>query len=443
MEIRKELQCDVLVVGGGVSGIAAAVCAAREGSQVILTDSLFSLGATATLGLVGPFMTCSDPEGKEQLIFGFYQELIERLTAAGGAMMPMQIPCGTSYSGYHVAGHSNCAPFDAEIFKQLAEDICAESGVKIIYGLTLIDTVREGNRILAGIFASRNGIYSIAADQFIDCTGDAALTEIAGFETILPDREKLQGCSLFFEVGGINNEVFEAYCADQLANNPGNAHFEELVREERALGNFNVEERDRFGLYKNPDGTWRVNATRMVHVDATDAEEVTSAILKGRHQVHDIVSLLRRRVPGCEHIYVIHTGSILGVRESRHIVGEYTLTAEDIREGRVFEDAVVRCSNSIDFHGKIAKPYEPTASSYYTIPFRSLIPQGSENLLVAGRCVSADQLALSAIRVMPPCIAMGQAAGVAAAICCKQMTSPHSLGAETLQNSLRKQEVLI
>ncbi len=433
------LNCDVLVIGGGVSGISSAIAAARGGAKVILAESMYNLGGTATSGLVGPFMTCSDADGEEQLIAGIYKEIVERMIEKGGAIDPMKCKSGSSYSGYYKKGHMNCGPFDSECLKITAEEMCLEAGVKIMYTLNLIKIIKDGKNIASAVFASKSDIYLISAKYFIDCTGDANAAYMADVPFQNEEDEELQATSLFFEIEGVDKGVYDKYCSEKM-DILGDDHFDKVIAEETEKGRYNVE-RKRLGTYEAIDGTWKVNGTRICGVDATDAEELTDAIIKGRKQMQDIVSMLKRRIPGCENVILKTSASMLGVRESRRIKGKYILTSDDLAQGTIFKDAVFICSNSIDFHSNNRGCYIANKTKYYTVPYRSLIPLGVDNLLVAGRSISADKMALSAIRVMPPCFAMGQAAGTAAAICTKKSVAFRDIDVYELKEKLKEDNV--
>ncbi len=441
LDVYREIECDVLVIGGGVSGISAAICAAREGVKVILAEANGCLGGTATSGLVGPFMTCSDAKGEKQIIKGIYKEFVDSMESLNGAIQPMKCEAGTSYSGYYTKGHKNCGPFSAETLKLVAEEKCISSRVNILYTLTLIHIIKNGNKIEKAVFASKSKIYTIKAKRYIDCTGDANAAYLAGAEFNMESADKLQATSLFFEIDGIDKSEYDKYCSSK-KDVKGDDHFDKVIAEERALGRY-CSERPRLGTYESCDGSWRVNGTRICNIDGTDAEDVTRAIIAGRRQMMDIVDMLKRRIPGCENVYLKSSASMLGVRESRRIVGEYVLSAEDLANGKVFDDAIVKCSNSIDYHSNTNGSYVESSTDCYTIPYRSLLPKEIDNLIVAGRCVSADKLALSAIRVMPPCFAMGQAAGTAAAISVKDSCGLKTVDINKLKETLKENGVYL
>jgi len=191
---------------------------------------------------------------------------------------------------------------------------------------------------------------------------------------------------------------------------------------------------------------WCVNTSRIMNVDSTDSESLTKAEILGRKQVDEILNFLRKYVPGCEDARLKSTASYIGIRESRHIKGEYRLTAEDLLSAKVPEDSILIAANSVDVHGRFgpkSNEYTPINGSYYGVPYRSLIPLGIDGLLLAGRCISADSTAAGAIRVMPPCMAMGQAAGTAAAMAAKQNIPVRDVEISLLQEQLKNNGVCL
>ena len=435
LQIAKEFSCDVLVVGGGCAGLAAAVCSARNGAQTILAELNGFLGGTATAGLVNPFMTSYDSDGEVQLIRGFFDEFVTRMEEKGGALHPSKGPYGTAYTAYRTTGHRKCAAFVPECYKNTAEEMCEESGVKLMYHMMLIAADTENGSVTAAYFATKDGIYRICAKVFLDCTGDADLAVKANSPTVYGDEDgTAQAASLFFCVKGVDKEKLDAYVA--AAPDAETRFYMREILAARANGEFPIN-RAKIFLAEGLNGAWFVNMSQIDDVDATSPEAITAAEIEGRKQVQIILDFLRKTVAGCEKISLIESAASLGIRESRRIIGEYVVTAEDAKNSVKFPDSVFCCSNSMDIHCKGYVTYiaRNTNDPYY-IPYRALQAKSVDNLLVAGRCVSADRAVLSAIRVMPPCFAMGQAAGTAAALSAVQNVSPKKLSPRLLIDTL-------
>ncbi len=432
LPITKTFDCDVLVLGGGCAGFSAAVCAARHGAKVILTDINGFLGGTATAGLVGPFMTSYDADGTTQLIRGFFDEFVKRMESEGGAVHPSKMDFGNSYTAYRTAGHRNCSVFDSEAFKTAAEDICLESGVGLMYHMMFLTANVKDGAVTAAYFGTKDGIYKITAKNFIDCSGDADMAHACGVP--MQSADEVQAASLFFTVRGVDKAAMDKHMRE--ASNMEEKFYMNEIKAERARGGFPLS-RAKIALYESFDGLWRVNMSQLDDTDATKPRQVTAAEIEGRKQIKYIMDFLKKHAAGCENISLVQSAASLGVRESRRIVGEYILTLDDISVGRKFDDSVFCCSNSIDMHKKGGVDYVASKlKGAYYVPYRSLLAKGVDNLLVAGRCISAERTVMAAIRVMPPCFAMGQAAGTAAAISLAGGAAPKNINVPRLIKTL-------
>lgn len=429
LAVVRSLDCDVLVCGGGCAGIGAAIAAARSGSRVILAEADGYLGGAATAGLIGTFMTCLDVAGERQIIKGIYDEFITEMQRDGGAIDWRECMGGNSYCGYRTRGHVGVVPYNIESFKRTAERMCVEAGVKLLYHARLVaadvadpDGAADSTpvasstarRIACAYFSTKAGIYEISAAEFIDATGDAALAHEAGATTFCGDENgDVQTSSMFFSIAGVDRAVLDSYM-DTHTEMRERFFMDEIERGQRS-GEFPCGTQ-KLRIFENTDGRWYVNMAQVdERIDTLDPEVVTAAEISQREQIPKIVEFLRRHIPGLENCYLVETAPALGIRETRRIEGEYILRGEDIMSGRRFDDGVVLCSNSVDMHKSVGVHYQPvTGQANYHIPLRSLIARDFDNLGMAGRCLSADRVALGAVRVMPPCFAMGEAIGITA-----------------------------
>ncbi len=412
--VTREFETDVLVVGGGVAGFAAAVSAGRTGAKVLLTDSGGCLGGTATKGLVGPFMTCKDAKGEVRIIRGLFSELVDRLIEDGGAISPDECPGADSHSAYRPYGHIGVTPFDPESLKRVTETMCLEAGVKLLYHATLIGCETDGRRIVRAFFAMPDEIVAVRARQFIDTTGSAALCAKAGARTFRGDEEGFtQTASTFFRVTGVDKEMLDRHCAEVEDMEP-RYYMKEIARA-REEGRFPCGTR-KVRLFESLNGVWFVNmAQEDDPLNELDGEAVTEAEIRQRKQIPMIVQFLRDTVPAMKNIVLVDSAESIGVRESRRMVGRTLFTREDVVEGRFFDDRIAVCANSIDIHQKSRVSYTTHTGKSYTIPLSCLISADMDNLTAAGKCLSADKFAFAAVRVMPPCIAMGEAVGILSA----------------------------
>ncbi len=443
-----EFKTEVLVIGGGPAGCMAAISAARNGRDTILVEENGFCGGMATAGLVGPFMTCYDRTGEEMVVRGLFEELVNRLVERHGAIHPSCIRAGTPYVSWIEEGHDHCTPFDAEKMKKLLEEMLIESGVHLLYHTVFIETLMRGNLVEGAVVKTRSGIKKIRTGVVIDCTGDGNAAVSAGAEFVSGNGENaVQPASMFFRICNVDSERLEADIEAhrhlfRRENGVAYRCFHWLVDEAKKRGEWHIN-RASIGLYKGvaPD-EWCVNTSRVLGVDSTDSLSLTAGEVEGRRQVEEIMQFLHKYVPGCENVKLMASGSTLGIRESRHICGDYWMKAEDIIDGRIPPDTIAVCSNSVDVHGKLGpnttEYITMKQGRYYGIPYRSLLVKGIEGMLVAGRCLSADYKAAGAVRVMPPCMAMGQAAGTAAAISVRDESTPRALDPEKVRTQLRK-----
>jgi len=414
-DIRQIYHADVVVCGGGTAGIAAAVSAARSGVRTILVEAGPYLGGIATKGLVGPFMTCTDISGKKRIIRGFFEEFVSRMIAEGGAISPDNCPGGDSRSGYRIDGHIGVTPFDAECFKRTADSLCLEAGVKLLCHTLLIGCETDGRRITAVYVTDGEGVDKINADVFIDTTGNASLIQKSGAAYFRGDEDGfVQTASMFFVIDGVDRKILDAH----MGTHPDrrSRFFMEKIEAGRADGSFPCGTLT-LRIFENPNGTWTVNMAQTEEpFDELRAEDITMQEISQRQQIQKIIAFLQKQIPGLENIRLVMTAPELGIRESRRMVGLHMFCLDDILNAVRFEDRIAVCANSIDIHEKVGVAYTTHTGNNYYIPLSCLISRDMDNLLAAGKCLSADKYAFAAVRVMPPCFAMGEAVGIAAAI---------------------------
>ena len=444
---------DILVVGGGPAGVCAAIAAARQGAQVLLIEQSGSCGGMATMGLVGPFMTCYDAKGEKMIIRGIFEEIVDRMVARGFAIHPREVMGGTCFTSWIKIGHDHVTPFEAEGLKLVLDELLNEAGVRILYHTTFLEPMLDGHTVVGAKVASKSGIEVIDARVVIDATGDGDVAARAGgpFEMGNEELGLIQPATMFFHISHVDSDAVEADIQANLHNfyrkdgvNYRSLHWR--VTEARENGDWTLD-RVSIGLFRMPKkDEWCVNTSRIMRVDSTDNRSLTAAEMEGRRQADEILRFFQKYVPGCEHARIKSTAAHIGIRESRHIRGEYRLTADDLLTAKVPKDSVFIAANSVDVHGRFgpkSNEYVPIDGDYYGVPYRSLVPIGIDGLLLAGRCVSADSTAAGAIRVMPPCMAMGQAAGTAAALSIRNGTTVRRVDTDELRAVLSQNGVVL
>jgi hypothetical protein len=442
---------DVLVVGGGPAGIGAALGAARAGATTALVERYGFLGGAATAAGVGPFMTSYSLDTDKQIIAGVFEELVQRLVKRQGAVHPSQVRDGSPESGFYTYAHDHVTPFDGEALKLEAAEMMLEAGVTLFLHSDFIEPVIEGKRISGAIIHNKSGLQAIAAQVVVDCTGDGDVAFRAGAPTAQGDSRHglTQPVTMFFRVGNVDDAAVEAHIA---AHPEEKGHlFPAAFAAALAAGELNLV-RKHVGLYRSVQkGVWRVNTSRMQGVNGVNAADLSKAEVEGRRQVWQIMAFFRKRLPGFQNAVLLDSAPQVGVRETRRIIGDYVLTVEDLMSGRHFDDVIALASFAIDIHpvtgpgGGVESALQAgyKAAPVYEIPYRSLVPTVVENLLVAGRCLSATHEALGAVRVMPPCFAMGQAAGVAAALSISDNVSPRRVNIKRVQDMLKQQGAIL
>ncbi len=407
---------DVIVIGGGPGGVPAAVSAARNGARVLLVERYGFLGGMATAALVNPYMKYK--AGETVIIRGLFQEFLDKLQGAEAILSDRQ-------------------HFDDEPMKRLLDRFVLESGADLLLHTMAIGVLQKGRRIKAVRVFHKGGVEDLSADIFIDSTGDGDLAAWAGAKVEI-GRESDHACQPMTSAFRLANV--------EVARMPDGKEINRLYDEAKAKGEV-TNPRENVLKFKtvHPDVV-HFNTTRIIGETSLDGWSMTRAEIEGRRQVEEMVKFLTKHVTGFENAYLIKTGTQIGVRESRRVMGKYVLTADDVLSARHFEDGIACASYDIDIHNPsgggtdIRRLKEGT---YYQIPYRCLLPEGVDNLIVASRCISADHAAHSSLRVMPIVWALGQAGGTAAALCVKKKILPSALDASELKSLLTEQGAFV
>jgi hypothetical protein len=433
---------DLIVAGGGPAGLCAAIAAGRKGLKVLLIERYGFLGGMAAISMVGPFMPTFT--GEHQIIKGLFKEIVDRMIARDGAIDPKYIKQGSGHAGFCIWPHAHVTPFDHEVYKMVVLEMVLEAKVNLLLHSFICDCTTTGDRINEIIVENKSGRQAYRGTFIIDGTGDGDVAFKAGipYEKGRPEDQLMQPATLFFRVGNVDREAFSLY----VENNPEERHLKSLVSEGLKKGEF-ITTRDAVYIFFRPrSGEVIFNNTRINLVDGTDVVDLTRAEIELRKQVNVIVSFMKKYAPGFDRCHLIDTGVQAGFRETRKIEGEYKLTKEDLLSNRQFDDNIGQCSYMIDIHRPTGTDIDFVAieeGKSYGIPFRSLVPKRVNNLLVAGRCLSATHEAHGSVRVMPPCMSMGQAAGTAVALCLDRKLSPRDIDVRALQSDLEKQGQIV
>jgi len=399
---------DLVVAGGGPGGTGAAISAARLGARVLLVEATGCLGGMGTSGLVSAWSDLAD--GERMLVGGLMGEIIETMYARG------HFKPGIDPAAWRSRLHGGMG-FNAEGLKMLLDDLCLKAGVEIRFFTRLIDVDVTGSKVNGVILNNIEGHHYIKARAFVDATGDAVLTNLcdAPCREAGRDTEYIMAPTLCSAQAGVDTGVFD-YGQQQAA-----------VFQAIADGFFTQNDRHVPGLFPNGRTTAIINAGHLFGTNALNCRSLSDGMIQGRKFADEYARFFRKYLKGCENMEFVCTGSLLGVRESRRIVGEYEVNYDDFTNRRSFPDQIAVYNKSVDIHvhdcsdeqwerytSEFLKRDRLKAGEYYGLPYGILVPRGWNNLWVAGRCNSCDVKVHGAIRDQPACFLMGQAAGTAA-----------------------------
>ncbi len=417
--VRHEV--DIFVAGGGPAGVAAAVAAARPGRSVYIAEGQACFGGMGTAGLVPAFMQFTD--GVNFLAAGLGEEIYQRLKKDGPPIL-QDNPAGSV--SIHV-----------ESFKRVYDAMVQEADIGFTFHTQVIGVEATGGHVTHAICAAKSGLFAVKAKVFIDGTGDGDLAVWAGAPSEKGDENghMMPGtlCSLWADVNWDKIKGSQARKLEQAFSD----------------GVFTVQDRHLPGMWRVGERLGGGNIGHTFGVDGTDERSLTKALLWGRQSMLEYEQYYKKYLEGFEDMTLVATGALLGLRETRRIMGDYVLCLEDFKSRAVFEDEIGRYAYPVDIHPTTPDPkdYAQFREEFktlrykkgesYGIPYRTLTPRGLDNVLVAGRCVSSDRFLQGSIRVMPGCYITGQAAGVAAAMAAEQDSTTRDIDVKTLQGRLK------
>ena len=419
-ELEVAVTADVVVVGGGSAGIAAAVASARNGAKTLLVEQSGCCGGMASRGLLTSIICMTD--GKNILADGICREFVERIVAD----MKLAEP---SYRWQNI---------HPESVKKIADRMLEEAGVQVIYETVVTDCAVENGGLKALKCFAPCGNFAVRGRIFIDCTGDAALSALAGVPFDYGDEDgKVMAPTLCVMYDNVRYP-------DDRRNGIGRKEWVEAEKNHTLP----VDEHHFVGFFRNGDGSGSGNLGHIYDTDVLDLFSRSEAWSKGRELALKYHRFFREHVKGFEHSSLTFSADMLGVRESRRIVGEYRMTASDYFSRRHFDDDIGSFAYPIDIHSGVNDPAKQSAveknivrvaygpGENYGIPYRALLPKNTVNLLVAGRCISTDRAMQSSVRVVPGCMITGEGAGTAAALCIACDCMPRELDVGKLQTVL-------
>jgi len=437
-------RCQVLVVGGGPSGLSAALAARRAGADVILMEKFGCFGGVITT------------VGMETIAWYRYEGTVDT-EGIGIEMERLAASMGGSIKWPY--NDSEC--LDADFFKIVADHLVRTSGIRPLLHSYAVDVIMEEDTIKGVIMESKSGRRALLADRIIDCTGDADVAHLAGAEYRVTDKKERMGMTTVFNCAGIDKSKFLEYTETNPATYKdwSRTWDQETTGKEDSLRSpyldTEFDKAREVGCIPNTDtqslgGSWsalsnageatNLNLAHVMNVDCTDVNDLTMAEMEGRRQAMFALKALNGVVPGFENAKLRNFGMTIGTRDSRKIIGKYNLTSEDVRSQAKFDDTIGVFPEFIDGYNILILP---SSGRYFEVPYGCLVPPKVRNLLVAGRCVAGDRTSHAAMRNMMACTVTGQGAGVAAAVSVKENVSSHDVDIQLVQKELVRQGVKI
>lgn len=429
---RQQLDVDVLVVGGGATGVAAACTAARAGMKVLLVERYGFCGGGAVAGLSGTICGLYEAEEKptrpRQVVHGFVDDFIAQMESRGGLAPPVLY--GKTFTRVH----------EPLAWRQSADALLADAGVRVLYHAVATGVHNDGGLVEGAMIWTKSGVYDVRAGITIDASGDADLLAMAGMRTWCGADGVVQNPTMIFRLQGVDTQRFlQAYGHDTIM--PAAVTERILAAQQQGW----ELPRAKIWLFTTTrPGELLCNCTRIRGADGRElnaaiAEDFSEAEIEGRRQVETYARFFREHLEGCENSWVNDTGVQVGVRQTRQGAGVAILRNADVVAGTKFADGVARSPWPIELHAGSKPRVEWLLNDYYEVPYGCFVPEKGEGLLFGGRCLSAEHEAVASARVTAQCFSYGQALGVAAALARQERVQPRQLSGRAVREALNRQ----
>jgi glycine/D-amino acid oxidase-like deaminating enzyme len=450
--IRKPLpesgSYDVVVCGGGPAGFAAAWSAARLGMKTLVVEQTAQLGGAGTSGLVSHWLGGRMPSDCSWVVGGLFKELSEDAARLGIAALPQMADYAKSryvpYGAYK--GLVTGVPFDPFRMAALLDDKLAEAGAQVLFETQAVAPDLDGNRIRGIVLSNKSGLQTVRARTVVDATGDADIAARAGCEVRMGrDEDRLTAPStLIMHVDNVDVDAWIRYMEDN-----DEPRFRKLILDLRARGIWTFPYDIFIAVQLNEPGVMMINTSRVVGIDGVNARSRSDGYRRARAENAALLDVVRRHIPGFSRARLKAMASHIGIRESRRIVGDYVMTVDDVCKGTDFPDTIALSSYGFDLPDPKKPSHQPLVESgrpkppVTRIPYRIMLPRPVTNLICPGRAVSVERDVLGPLRVMAPCMAMGEAAGAAAAQAVNRGCSFREVDTLSLRTELGKRGAIL
>jgi hypothetical protein len=435
---------DVVVCGGGPAGIAAALAARRNKAKVLLVEGQGQLGGTGISSLVSHWLGGRSSDCRRWVVGGVFRELSEEAAGRGIALIPTPDP-GNKYQphGWYRGQLAAGIPFDPFGMAALLDEKLLAAGVDLLLLTQVVDAVVQDGRITHVILFNKSGLSAVPATAVIDATGDADVAARSGCEVVKGREEDglTTPASLIFHVDGVDQDALDAYIHEH--NCP---RFRNKIAELRAAGEWTFPYDIFISVQLEKKGTMMINTTRLVGVDGTGGRSKTDGMVRGRAEVQRLMALMRKHFPGFGEARIKAVAPLLGVRETRRIKAEYQLSVGDLAAGKEFDDTIGFSAYGWDLPDPKLPSHNPghgRKRELTPIPYRVMVARPVENLVCPGRAISVERPVLGPLRVMAPCMAMGEAAGEAAALVLRRGVPFAAIDTAALRDKLRTDGAIV
>ena len=406
---------DVVVCGGGPAGVAAALAARRAGLTVLLAEGQGQLGGNGTSGLVSHWLGGRTSDCRHWVVGGLFRSLAEEAAQRGCALIPVPDadakyqPHGW-YKGQLAAG----IPFDPYAMAKMLDERVGRAEIQTLLLTQVVDVNVENGRITHVILFNKSGLTAIPATAVIDATGDADVAARSECPLVKgrDEDELMTPASLMFHVDNVDQDALADYISQNKA-----PRFRRKIAELREAGEWDFPYEIFISVQLQEEGTMMINTTRLIGIDGTDGASITEGMIRGRDEIERLMTAMRKHFPGFANVRLKAVAPTLGIRETRRLRGESTLTVDDLATGKDFEDTIGFSAYGWDLPSPTRPSHNPSHGrkrAMTPLPYQIMVPQGIDNLICPGRAVSVERPVLGPIRVMAPCMAMGEAAGEAA-----------------------------